>query len=533
MACFVVTREARATDGTEIPDNGSEQSGRGGAWVARASDPLAVFYNPAGLAGQPTRIVLQSNFGSQRTCFTRLKASNDTTSDGVRPGAAYPQVCNGAGYNPDPQLAMTIRLTPRIGLGLAPLLAPSAAGGNSGFPEFANVGRMPNSPSPGHYLLTSENILILTPTVGVGVEVADRLRVGASLQWGIAHMSFSTGVLSENVDKESPSDNDIKATLTAHDYFIPGITLGAIWSPSNQIDLAVWYKWSSPIHATGDALLQYPYYLDTANRMPGNISVTDTSQRNCGFVSKYTANDPCGNGGNASVHVARPMEAKIGVRFHVPRKGVVYDEHTRDPMAQDVFDVEADLTWANDSVMDDLYIRFPGNQGSGSLPIHLGGGFSPNIPPKDDIPLHYSDVAGVRLGGDWNLLPDQLTARAGGFFQTPSQTGGNVQYQNLAFANGSQFGLAVGGTYRLHFGSRTSALEISAGYEHVFLSTESYDGPGGIDAVAGTTCNGGGNVTSGGLCANGHPAYRTNWAVNLGTITNSVNILNAGLGYRF
>ena len=54
---------------------------RGGAWVARASDPLASFYNPAGLAGQPTRLILQSNINFQSTCFTRLKAQNDITND--------------------------------------------------------------------------------------------------------------------------------------------------------------------------------------------------------------------------------------------------------------------------------------------------------------------------------------------------------------------------------------------------------------------------------------------------------------------
>ena len=56
-ACFFVAAEARATDATEFPDNGSEQGMRGGAWVARASDPLAAFYNPAGLAGQPSRLI--------------------------------------------------------------------------------------------------------------------------------------------------------------------------------------------------------------------------------------------------------------------------------------------------------------------------------------------------------------------------------------------------------------------------------------------------------------------------------------------
>ena len=317
--------------------------------------------------------------------------------------------------------------------------------------------------------------------------------------------------------------------MSVHDYFVPGFTAGAIWSPSDEVDLAGWYKWSAPIDASGDAQAEYPFYADTAAGIPGKVSTTDTSKPNCGFVA---LGNPCGNGGNASVHVARPMEAKIGVRVHVPRKGVPYDEHLRDPMMQDLFDVEADFTWANDSAMDSLTIRFPG-----SLPINLGNGFVSTIPPNADIPFHYSDVAGVRIGGDWNILPDQLAARAGGFFQTPSQTGGNVQYQNLAFANGSQLGLALGATYRVHFfGSRPGAFEISAGFEHVFVSTESYDGPGGIDALAGTACNqteNPGKVPSGGSCANGHPKFRTEWAVNLGTITNSINVINAGIGYRF
>jgi long-subunit fatty acid transport protein len=481
--------------------------------------------------------VLQSNFNSQRTCFTRIKSSlaangvNDATNDGVKPGGVYPQVCSSAPYNAIPQIAMTLKLTPRVGLGVIPFLTPSAAGAMSNYPEFATVGGTPNSPSPGHYLLTSQNILLVTPTVGLGVEVIDGLRLGASFQWGIAHLGFSNGIPAVNEDGDSPSANDIKATLTAHDYFIPGFTLGAIWSPTHEIDVAAWYKWSAPISASGDAQAEYPFYADTASGTPGKVSTTDTSQPNCGFTGAATRNNPCGTGGDASVHVARPMEAKIGVRFHMPRRDVASDEHTRDPMAEDAFDLEADLTWANDSAMDNLYIRFPG-----ALPVNLGNGFTSVIPPNADIPFHYSDVAGLRLGGDWNILPDRLAARAGAFYQTPSQIGANVQYQDLAFANGSQLGLALGATYRIHLGSRTTALEVSAGFEHVFLSEESYDGRGGIYGLTGSACNPAENpgaVPSGGACADGHPKYRSEWAVNLGTITNSINVFNAGIGYRF
>jgi long-subunit fatty acid transport protein len=519
-------RVAHATDATEFPDNGSEQAMRGGAWVARASDPLAVFYNPAGLAGQPTRLILQSNFGSQRTCFTRIKAKNDNTVDGVMAGGTYPQVCNSAAYGVDPQLAMTIRVNSRIGIGFAPLLAPSAAGGNASYPEFATVGGTPNSGEPGRYLLTSQSVLLLTPTIGIGAEIIDRLRVGASFQWGIASFSFTSASVTVNQDNAQPSTNDLKATLSGHQYFIPGFTLGTIWSPTDNFDVAAWYKWSAPISASGDVTTAASYYGDTVSKT--TPPATDTSMANCGFETKTT---PCGAGGNASVHLSRPMEAKIGVRYHKPRPGIPYDEHTRDPMAQDVFDVELDGTWAHDSTMDFLYIRFPasGNPPMGTLPVNLPSGLSSVIPPNADIPLHYSDVLGIRFGGDWNVLPDQLAIRGGVFYQSPAQTQANQVYQSLAFAAGSMVGLAIGGTYRIHFGPGSNALELSGGYEHVFVGTEDTGGQG--FGLAGTPCDP--QPLASGACPNGAQRYRTPWPVNLGTITNSINVINAGLGYRF
>ncbi len=531
-ASLLVAGEARATDATEFPDNGSEQGMRGGAWVARASDPLAAFYNPAGLAGQPTRLVLQVNSGSQRTCFTRQKALNDSTSDGIKPGGTYPQVCSDAGYGVDPQLAFTLRLTPKIGIGIAPLLAPSAANGNTNYPEFATYGGAANQAEPGRNLLTASNLVLVTPTLGIGIEVLDRLRVGASFQLGIATFSFTNASVELNQDMSSPQ-TDLKAKLSGHDYFIPGFTLGTLWSPIDNLDVAGWYKWSAPVDASGDVTVQQNYYQATATNMPATINTTDTTQPNCGYTSTATKSNPCGSGGNASIHFARPMEAKIGVRYHMLRKNVAYDEHVRDPMAQDVFDLEADLTWANNSAMDILQIRFPGTGGTGNgvgtIPINGTPGV---IPPNADLPLHYSDVVGIRLGGDWNVMPDQLAIRGGGFYQSPAQTGSNTQYQGLAFALGSMVGLAVGGTYRIHLGPGSNALELSAGFEHVFVSDESYTGTGGIPALAGTQCNPA-SAPKGNVCPGGKPTYRTNWAVNLGTITNSINVINAGLGYRF
>ena len=517
-------KHAHATSVTEFPDNGSEQMGRGGAWVARASDPLAAFYNPAGLAGQDTRVLAQANINIAKTCFTRVKATNDASLDAnVGPGQSFPQACSDGTPFPNPQLGFTYRLTPTVGLGFA-VLGP-AASGKMDWPDGLTA--------PQRYLLTHANALFFTPTLGIGVEVVPNLRLGASFQWGIANLELQNKSIALNAgdvaagNGVSASLNDVDATLKAKTFFVPGFTLGALWSASDAVDIAGWYKWSAPIDATGDVKSKYK----TKNG--------DTAIANCGDDTDPTSTK-CGSGDNAHVKVAVPMEAKLGVRFHKLRDGAD-PLHRRDPMSQDVFDAEIDLTWANNSAFDNLQIRFPGApDGSGIIPVP---GTSGNLPPNADVPHHYRDVLGVRVGGDVNVLPDQLALRAGVFYETSAQ---DKQYQNIDFVGAWKMGLALGGTYRIHFHKgdpeKKSALELSAGFGHVFVGEQNNNNPSaaGVAGLAGTACNPAttGN-TPGDNCVN--PAtgqvtgqkYRTNWPVNLGTITNSFNMINVGLAYRF
>lgn len=526
-------RLARATSVEEFPDNGSEQEGRGGAWVARASDPLAAFYNPAGLAGQPTRLTLQANISTQHTCFTRVKADNDTTSDGVTPGSTYPKVCNAGSFFPNPQLAFTYHLTDRIGLGIA-VLGPSAVGSVS-WPEFQGT-----TPSPQRYLLISTNSVLLLPTVGVGWEALDRLRLGASFIFGTApSLDFVNAAPATDSAGEVPTTSDIRNELKAKAPFFPGFTLGAIWSPVDDLDVAGWFKWVDNVNAKGDVRTEANAFTATAaNGNTAGVVYGDTSQPYC-----YTlpASGPpagaqplCGKGNNASITVPIPMEAKLGVRYHKPRPDVPYDEHRRDPMAQDVFDVEADFTWANNSSFDSLQIRFPADptSGLGLLPANPGiPGAS--LPPNADVRHAFRDVFGVRVGGDYNVLPDQLALRAGGFFETQAA---NSVYQNIDFDGAMRFGVAVGGTYRIHFGppDKGRAVELMAGYGHVFFGTLSNNNPAnqGLSGLTGESCATG-VPTANGACPDGTQRYRTPWAVNLGTITSSINVINVGAAYKF
>ncbi|HSO40088.1 MAG TPA: hypothetical protein VLT33_46490, partial [Labilithrix sp.] len=176
FAALLVPVAAQATNVTEFPDNGSEQMARGGAWVARASDPLATIFNPAGLAGQPTRITLQNGLIFEHTCMTRVRATGDTTDDPLAPpGGTYPRVCNDIKPTLNPQIGATIRVSDRLGIGLL-VIGPSS-GGEKTFPDFVNDGTGTPQASPQRYLLVAQSGIILFPTVGVGYEVFENLRL--------------------------------------------------------------------------------------------------------------------------------------------------------------------------------------------------------------------------------------------------------------------------------------------------------------------------------------------------------------------
>lgn len=532
-AVLAVAAPAAASNVTEIPDNGSEQSGRGGAWVARASDPLATMYNPAGLAGQPTRLTLQVNLPFQVTCLHRLRDPADTTSDTslLEPATPsgqtfYPKVCDDTGTFPVPSLGLTLRASRRVGIGIL-VTAPAGAAGEA-WPEFVQTSTGQTYPAPERYLATYTNAVFLSPTIGIGWEPVDNLRFGASFIAGIATAKFSNGSMGTNQENADPRTNDIKATLSTGVAFVPGFTLGALWSASPMLDIAAWYKWSAPVDASADVKTFAGYY------SLGSPTTNGDSSAAC------SSGPPVCGPGLGHVKLAIPMEAKLGFRLHKPRPNLdaVENAHRRDPMAQDVWDAELDLTWANDSAIDALQIRFPtGSDGvSGSIPV---AGTPGTVPPLADVPHEYNDVVGVRLGGDYNAIPNKLAIRAGAFFesQATSTTNGQAVHMTTDFAGGARIGLALGATLRIPLkkdapATEGGALELSAGYMHMFMLDVHNDGTeGGIRALAGTACETG--TPTNNVCPNGVQAFRSSFLTNLGTISVNTDVINLGASYRF
>ena len=529
-ALLSVAAPAAASNVTEIPDNGSEQMGRGGAWVARASDPLATMYNPAGLAGQPTKLTLQVNLPIQVTCFRRMRDPNDQTADTalVDGSGYYPKVCDDTGTFPVPSLGLTLRATKRLGIGIL-VTAPAGAAGEA-WPEFVQTPTGQNYPAPERYLATYTNAFFLSPTIGVGWEPVDRLRIGASFIAGIANATFSNASMGTNQDGADPRTNDVKATLSTATVFVPGFTVGALWSAAPMLDVAAWYKWSAPVDAGANVKTFAGYY-----SLGSPVTAGDSS-------AACSSGAPVCGPNLGHVRLAIPMEAKLGFRFHKPRHDLdpLENAHRRDPMAQDVWDAELDFTWANDSAIDALQIRFPvGSDGvSGSIPV---AGTPGHVPPLADVPHNYQDVFGIRLGGDYNVVPNKVAIRAGAFFESAAartDANGNATDMGTDFAAGARIGLALGATLRIPLKkdvppTQGGAIEFSAGYMHMFTFDLNNTGSSGLRGLAGTPCDTPDAPNASGMCPNGIQAFRTPFLTNLGTISVNTDVINVGASYRF
>lgn len=133
------------------------------------------------------------------------------------------------------------------------------------------------------------------------------------------------------------------------------------------------------------------------------------------------------------------------------------------------------------------------------------------VPQNNDIDFKVKgDTIGLRLGGDFVVLPGQLAARVGGFYEPNVQ---NDAYANVSFLASQRVGLAVGATYRV------AMIDVEAAYMHIFVS-EIDNGDGGkLRVVSGD--------------ATGTPPFRSPYGINSGRFRQSVNVFSVGATARF
>lgn len=500
-----VAAEARA-NGLEYPSNGTEQMARGSAWLARASDPLAVYYNPAALARNGTAVGLTVNLTFEQRCFTRSGPGNQAVVlDAVASQATY-RACNDNAKTPfpNPQLAFNWRVNDKLGVGIA-VMGPSAYGGIDfgGTAKNAQLsgaaedrGKLVEGPAGTRYMISKLSNLLIWPQIAVGYEVMPNLRLGASFIWGVALMDFETYAVGSNTTLgnnglQETAQNDVKARIKARDYFVPGFVASALYSVTPQIDVAAWYHWSDKIEAKGQTTLDAFAY-------DGRFQpATDTRRTE-------TAKD------KTIVTAPQPMQARIGVRFHVPRpreltaeQRLAEKERGIDPLRDDLFDVELDGEWSHDSQFDAIGVQF-----QGGASVNTPGVGDVSLPANSSVPHKWKDSFGVRLGGDYNVLADRLAVRAGAWYQSSSL---DPAYIYPDFFPTERLGLTVGTTVRV------KPVDIQLGYQHIFMKDQDNKGEGAIRGLSGSAQSG--NLTP--------------TAINGGRMSGAANVFSVGAVARF
>lgn len=516
---------AAASSGIDSPESGVVQVGRGSAWLARAEDPLAVYYNPAALAFQSSGVHLGAQLMFMNRCFTRKGDGGASVSPGNSlPGPGAPadperpqqvapaaEVCSKDGAFPNPQLAATFRLGNRVGLGLA-VVAPHTTGSNTwseSVPYTHKSGEPLTQPAPNRYLLVSNDATIVFPTLSVGLALTDTLSIGAGFLWGIAlihNVNFSEGISpagSATGLTDRYENSDARSELTAKDLFIPGFVVSALWSATPNLDVAAWFKWTDKVRADhADLSLTTPYW-DNALGEPAKGVCEGNPDPKCNVTEAK---------GKGSLSFTIPMEAKLALRYHMTRKDAQrpafagdasQGRRVRDPLSEDLFDLELDFTWANNSAVDSFEVRFPSGQDR-----ILVKGVGTSVPDNADIPRKWKDVMGVRLGGDLNILRSRLALRAGAFFEPKGQTD---DYLALDFNLAERIGLSGGATVRL------GPVDVSAAFQHTFFGTLDNGGKGAVHALSGQQNTG----------------FRSRQAINGGVLKASLNEIGLSGTVRF
>jgi long-chain fatty acid transport protein len=267
--------------GYYVPDVGVHALGRAGAFVARADDQTAAWYNPAGFADQGgTRALFDLALTKQSNFFQRA----DDSSFGPVGNSAAPKIIPFLGVSSD------------FGL-------KNFTFAVSGFGPYAKNTEFP-ADGPQRYSLIHSTASEAFYQLSVGWRPVPWLKLGAAFRGEYFHVSqgLAVSILANNT-------SDARVDYDVTDRFAANASFGMILSPTPFFDFGVSYRPAPHFLANGTLTVN----ADDLNRLraaqPGlsNLAL---------------------QGSNINIGIETASILRAGVRYHEPR-----------------FDIEADFVW--------------------------------------------------------------------------------------------------------------------------------------------------------------------------------------------
>jgi long-chain fatty acid transport protein len=211
--------------GFQLNEHGARAMAQGGAFAARASDPSAIYFNPAGLAGQGTSLYFGATFIMPKVSFFGpIKDAND-------PNIQNETKMVDQTFTPI-NLYATYAITPDLNVGFG-VMNPYGLG-TEWDPNWV-----------GKYITTKIDLstFYFTPTIAYKITDQLSIGVGANIVTGGVKLSEAKNVV----------NTDTKVTLDMTAKTAYGFNVGLQYKLTQDITLGASYRSSVKIDASGPA----------------------------------------------------------------------------------------------------------------------------------------------------------------------------------------------------------------------------------------------------------------------------------------
>jgi long-chain fatty acid transport protein len=457
---------------------GARAAGRGGAFTARADDLSAVAYNPAGLSHLQSSLVQVGNRFSYNGYSYRRAPTLDwgNAENGIPRYIEFAEVENETPWQPlDPMLGVASKL----GLDDWAFALVAFAPGGVAHEKFPVEGGQ-------RYMMVEREAIILNYSATVAWKFRQSFGIGASLQWiAVPKLKYALMIdgspYSGSANAVS-SELDMLATTEGSDYFTPNLVLGGWYRPAALLELGV----SAQV-------------LPSAMTTSSKLSVKAANPGLVGDVRVQRDGKPADD---VRINFPMPLTFRSGVRYR-------YLDGEREK-----FDLELDATYETWSRVERFVVESD----------NLVANYQEQLVPVDRIEIEkqWRNTLTLALGGDYSVLPDRITARAGAYYETA--VAGDA-HSNVDFAGGPFLGFALGGSiyYR--------RFELAFAYEYRFQPTLSVSERDArvYQEVPGSQCQPPYTGPTCGAAYQGLPAP----AVNAGTYRSHNHVASLDVLYRF
>lgn len=459
LLCASSVQTVRAA-GIEDTVSGTVALGRAANHV-RVNDFMATWQNPANLA-----VVHGLDLGGElrlpslSACFDRARVANveyrepDTTT-AFQGSESFGAVCNDASPLPSGNLGLAHGLRRGIGYGIG-LFTPAGVGRSAyGTDTVVTVNPLPNETlpitasgieSPTRQMLVSRKAMAAWLMAGLGYQPWKVWRLGLSLGAGFAKIQ-NTSVSS--AAGGSFRDQEVLTEVSVADWFVPRAVLSTVVTPLDSLELMAALTYQADVNATGHVDL-------TANGIQG------APLGDCRAADPESPGPRCRADG---VKLRAPFptwEATLGIRY---AKRKVAHEGALVPMRDEVWDVELDAFWAQTSHVDENRVEFSDPSAPDAARILFTSdpmGIPLYTPSGASIPKHWRDTYGVRAGGDYHVIAERLSLRAGLSYQSSAV---KARYMNIDSWPVQKVGVHVGASLGL------GKVTLSAAYAHLFFAS--------------------------------------------------------------